>query len=155
MSVKKIVLLAVFMLSCCGLTYASELTAQEASNYFNEGVKFQNAANFMAANSAYTKTLFLDPKNERWQKYILNNRGVMCARVGDFDSAEQFFVEALKIDPDYRPAQLNLGLVYEGQKRSKLECIEYWLKALNINLEELKPKIFAIQELQKAQEKKK
>lgn len=142
------VLLLIFLF--CNLSYAAELVSKEAVNYYNEGVKAQKAGNFAMAEINYQKTLLLDPYNTSWQKFIINNRGVMYARQGDLEKSEAAFDEALRIDPNYKPAQLNLGFIYET-RRTKLESLEYWLKVLNINLTEVKPKGFVIEEQQKVE----
>jgi len=136
---------------CYGLCQAGELISKEAASYYNEGVKAQKASNFGEAEINYQKTLLLDPYNTDWEKFIINNRGIMYAQDGDLKKAEAAFNRALKIDPDYTVPKLNLGFIYE-KRRSKLESIEYWLKVLNINLEEVKPKGFIIEEGQQKQE---
>ncbi|MFA5411297.1 MAG: tetratricopeptide repeat protein [Candidatus Omnitrophota bacterium] len=145
MGLRRSFLLVIFLLLFFNLAYAGELTAQEAVNYYNEGVKAQRAGNFTMAESSYQKALFVDPYNRNWQKLILNNRAVIYAQQGDLEKAEAALYEVLEMDPDYRPAQLNLGFIYE-QGRSELESIKYWLGVLNINLDEVKPKDFVIEE---------
>ena len=78
----------------------------------------------------------------------------MLAEQGFLDEAEEYFNESLKIDPNYLPAQLNLGFIYE-KRRSELESIKYWLKVLNIDLDKVKPKGFVIDELTEESEKSK
>jgi len=134
------------------LAYAGELASQEAVNYYNEGVKAQKAANFAAADSAYQRVLLLDPYNPKWQKFILNNRAVIYAQQGDLEKAEAAFNDVLVMDPNYQPAKLNLGFIYE-QRRSELESIKYWLGVLKINLDEVKPKGFVIEEGLKTENK--
>lgn len=124
-------------------SYAGELVSQEAVNYYNEGVKAQKADNFSAADIAYQKALLLDPYNPKWNKFIINNRGIMYAQSGDLEKAEASFNEVLKIDPNYQPAQFNLGLIYE-KRRSRLESLEYWAKVFE--LDKLKPQDFIIEE---------
>jgi len=150
MALKKHFFLVIMLLAFYNLASAGELISKEAVNHYNEGVNAQKASNFDMAEIAYQKTLLLDPYNTNWQKFIINNRGVIYAQLGDLEKAEAAFNEALKIDPNYEPAKLNLGFIYE-KRRSKLESIEYWLKILNINLEEAKPKGFVIEEQQKTE----
>ena len=145
MDLRRGFLLLTALLFYFSLSYAGELTSQEAVNYYNEGVKAQKAANFAAADSAYQKVLLLDPYNPEWQKFILNNRAIMYAQQGDLEKAEAAFNEVLTMDPNYQPTKLNLGFIYE-QRRSELESIKYWLGVLKINLDEVKPKGFVIEE---------
>jgi tetratricopeptide (TPR) repeat protein len=134
-----------FVLLFLGNSFAGELVSKEAVNYYNEGVKLQKASNFAMADSMYQKTLLVDPYNTKWQKFILNNRGVMKAQQGSIEEGEVFFERSLQVDPNYLPARLNLGFIYE-QRRSELESIKYWLKVLNINLDDIKPKGFVLGE---------
>jgi len=136
-----------FVLLFAGNAFTGELISKEADNYYNEGVKLQKAASFTMAESFYQKTLLVDPYNSKWQKFILNNRGVMKAQQGSIEEAEILFNSSLQIDPEYLPPRLNLGFIYE-QRRSELESIKYWLKVLNINLEDVKPKGFVLGEVQ-------
>jgi tetratricopeptide (TPR) repeat protein len=82
-----------------------------------------------------------DPKDPNYQKFVLNNMGIVNATRADMAAAEASFKEALKIDPKYVPALLNLGLIYE-MKKDRSGALEYWLKAFNF--EQLKPKAFVI-----------
>ena len=148
---KKTLLFLMALLFCCSLAYAGELTAQDAVNYYNEGVKAQRADNFQAADTAYQKVMLLAPADPRFKKFIINNYGLMFVKQGNLAQAEENFKEVLAMDPDYVPAQLNLGLIYEKRK-TRLESLEYWVKLFN--LEQLKPKAYVMQgeeELQKKQ----
>jgi len=137
------ILLAIFML-LYSLSYAGEMLADEAINYYNAGVRAQRAGDYETADASYQKALILN-NNDYWRKHITNNYGAIYAIQGDLKKAEELFNEALSMDPNFKPAQLNLGLIYD-RKHDKLKAIEYWLKALDINLDELKPKQFVIEE---------
>lgn len=63
------------------------------------------------------------------RKITLNIEGVKYAKTGDFNKAEEAFKEAIKIDSGYRPAKLNLGLVYDNTKTKK-EALDYWVGIL-------------------------
>lgn len=150
---RKTACILVLLILIAGTCFAGELMSKEADNYFNEGVKSQTSANFVEADINYQKALLVAPYSLELQKYILNNRGIMLAELGDLDQAESSFKAALSIDPSYKPAQLNLGYIYE-KRRSRLESLEYWLQVLNINLDQLKPKSFVIQGEPKSASKK-
>jgi len=154
MDFRKWLFLSVLLFSCYGISQAGELAAKQAVNYYNDAVKDQKACNIAEANANYQKVLLVDPYNPDWKKFILNNQGIMYAQQGDLEKAEAAFNEALKIDPEYETAKLNLGFIYE-QRRSRLESIEYWLKVLNIDLDKVKPKGFVVEEGQKKEETKK
>ena len=143
MILRKIPFVLFMLLFYCNASYSEDMMSEEAVNYYNEGVNAQKAGKFQAADVAYQKTLLIDPYNPAWQKFILNNRGVMYAREGDLEEAERAFKAALKIDPKYKSAQLNLGIIYD-KYRSRLEALEYWTKLFA--LERLKPKGLIIEE---------
>ena len=132
-----------FSLLLLGNAFAEGLMSKEAAAYYDEAVKLQQVGNFIAANTLYQKILYIDPANQKWQVYILNNRGAILAQQNDLANAELFFKKAIEIDPNYLPAKLNLGFVYEKQ-RTELESIKYWLKVLNIDLEKIKPQVFVL-----------
>jgi tetratricopeptide (TPR) repeat protein len=142
---KRLLFLCIAIVLFSGVSYAGQLVAPEATNYFNEGVKLQGAGNFEAAQIAYQKVLLLDPYNLEWQKFILNNLGVIYAAQGDIDKAEAMFNEALKIDQNYKAAQYNLGFIYDT-RRSELEALKYWLKLMNIDIQKMRPKGFVMEE---------
>lgn len=145
MGLRRSLFLLIPLLLFFSLADAGELVSPEAVNYYHEGVKAQKAGNFAAAETCYQKVLLLDPYHTKWQKFILNNRAVMSAQQGDLEKAEAAFNEVLTMDPDYQPAKLSLGLIYE-KRRSELESIKYWLNLLKIDLEAAKPKNFIIEE---------
>jgi len=64
-------------------------------------------------------------------KIILNNTGIKYARQGQWGSAEEAFKKALTLDSNYKPAKLNLGLVYDKLKTKK-EAFDYWLVVLGL-----------------------
>ena len=148
----KSILVIIFVLLCAAFVFAGELTSKEAVNYFSEGVKLQESGNFIAAESFYQKVLLVDPGNPGWKKAILNNRAVIFAQQGFPDDAEDLLIKSLRVDPDYLPAKLNLGFIYE-QRRSELESIKYWLKVLNIDLEAAKPKGYVLGEAESKEKK--
>jgi tetratricopeptide (TPR) repeat protein len=130
-----------------GAAFCGDLIAKQAEFYFNEGVKEQKAGNYEKSETSYAKVALVDPYNAKWQAMIVNNRGVMMLSKGDMPGAEQCFNTALSIDPNFRPAKLNLGFIYE-KRRSELESIKYWLKVLNIDLDSLKPKGYILSEIE-------
>lgn len=141
----KTIFLALFLFSVYNISCAGDLASKEAENYYKEGVKLQQRGDFREAEINYQKVLIVDPFNSTWQKYIINNRGVMYGQMGDLRMAEQLFNEALAIDPGYETAKLNLGFIYEG-RRSELESLKYWIGVLKIDLDSIKPKGFVVEE---------
>ncbi|MFH1199322.1 MAG: tetratricopeptide repeat protein [Candidatus Omnitrophota bacterium] len=136
----------VFMLSCFHFCFAEgSLLTGEASVYYQEAVKAQRAGNFESADTSYQKVLIVDPNNTKWQKAILNNRGVMNVKIGDLETAEKLFNRALEIDPDYQIVKYNLGIIYE-KRRTRLESLEYWAKMFD--LEKMIPKNYLLEDYQ-------
>jgi len=141
MNSKRILLVLISFLLCYNFAFAGSLVADEAGTYFNEGVKAQKGGNFQAAEISYQKTLLIAPDSKKWKKYIFNNYGAMFAQMGELQRAEEALNNALKVDPDYMPAKLNLGMINDKQ-RTRLESLEYWAKVFN--LDSLKPKEFVV-----------
>lgn len=125
-------------------SFAEELLIPQAIDYYNEGVRAQRGGDYDRADAAYQKTLLLD-NSDNWRKYIINNYGVIYAQQNDINSAEAAFKEALRMDPSFKPALFNLGLIYD-RREDRLRAMEFWLKALGIDLDKLKPKGFVIEE---------
>ncbi len=146
MTVKNILLVVVFVLVTCSLVFAGDLIAPKAEDYFHEGVKAQKEGQWAAAVAFYSKSKLVDPMNADYEKYIINNAGVRYIKEGDIEKAEAAFRDALRLDPSYRPAQLNLGLILD-MCYPKLAALEYWLKVYDINLDQIKPKSFVLEEL--------
>lgn len=151
---KKINLVFLFLFLIFSPANAQDLIIKEAKIYFNEGVEAQKEGNFNEAIKAYAKVLILDKDNLDYRKFIVNNRGLIYLSLDDIDNAEDCFNQALKFDPNYMPAKLNLGLIYDRTK-DELTSIKYWFKAFDINLEELKPKAFVLEEGPEPKKKKK
>ncbi len=136
-----------FILFSFTCALSGEVISREADNYYAEGVKQQKGDNFLQADTFYQKALLVDPSNLKLKRSILNNYGAMLGQQGFLDEAEENLLESLRIDPNYLPAKLNLGFIYE-QRRSELESIKYWLQVLQINLDDIKPKGFVLGELE-------
>ena len=150
MSFAKISLTLGFLFLISNFSFAQDLLKPDAIERYNEGVKLQRGSNYEQAEGLYQKALLLDPTSARLQKLVANNRGVIYAKKGKLEKAEKYFKEALKIDPDFKMAKLNLGFIYQGRK-SELESLKYWLYALDIDLATLKPKDFCVVEITEGQ----
>ncbi|MBU1124842.1 MAG: tetratricopeptide repeat protein [Candidatus Omnitrophica bacterium] len=128
---------------CAGVACAGELLSEEATNYYNEGVRSQVRYDTVAADTAYSKVLLIAPRDMNLRKAVKNNIGVLRARAEEIDAAEENLLQSLEIDPLYKPALLNAGLLYE-MKNERLKSLQYW--ATVYNLRELKPKDFILKE---------
>jgi len=143
---RNIVFLFLALVVFGNFSYAGELASKEAMNYYNEGIQAQKSGNFEAAIIAYQKALLLGVGDIKYQKFIINNIGVIHANNGDLENAEAAFEEALSIDPNYETAVFNLGLIYDKEP-DKIKAMQYWLKVL----EKFKPKDFIVEVQQKAE----
>jgi len=126
----------------CNSSYAGEGIAQEAINYYNEGVQAQKENNFFVASTLYQKAILLGPGKDIL-KQLLNNYGAMNAKAQEFATAEKLFKQALAVDIHYRPAALNLGLIFDKQQ-DKLKSMTFWLLAFNIDIDAMKPKKYIL-----------
>jgi tetratricopeptide (TPR) repeat protein len=135
--------MVILLLSIASAQAESDLLSEQAKAYYIQGVEAENGGNFFGADAFFQKTLYLEPNNKTWQKYIFNNRGVMYAKQGDMDRAEAAFNDALRIDADYKPAQINLGFIHE-KRRTRLESLEYWAKVFEFD--KIKPKDYVVED---------
>jgi chromosome segregation ATPase len=89
-------------------------------------LKPQNFISDYSGEEAFLKDCLTD----LCKKIKLNISGIGYAQKGDFLLAEDCFREALKIDPSFKPAKMNLGFVYE-KTRSNREAADYWREILS------------------------
>jgi len=141
MKFKNGLFLVLFLMLFADFVYAQEGVAsrQEAINYYNEGVRAQKKGDYDKAMKEYQMSLML---TSEYKKFILHNEGVMFVNRGDVGQAVQAFQEVLKLDPNYMPAKINLGLIYDMQA-DRCKSLEYWSNLFN--LERLKPKDFVLE----------
>ena len=147
MVLRKVLFALLVMAWFGGFVYAEGIASrEEAYKYFNEGVKAQKSGDFEKATKEYSMAMML---TSRYNKFILHNRGVMYAIRGDYANAAEAFKEVLNLDPNYMPARLNLGRIYDIQA-DKCTALEYWANLLNI--EKAKPRSFIMEEEKKPSE---
>jgi len=82
-------------------------------------IAFNGASLKMAANPAAAVQEFVDAAKKTTYFYAAYfNAGVAAERAGDKASAERYYLESLKLKPDYGPALSNLFLLhwYQGRK---------------------------------------
>ncbi|MDD2752033.1 MAG: tetratricopeptide repeat protein [Candidatus Omnitrophica bacterium] len=153
MAIRKVVPVSLMALFCFSLAFAAEkkpLYSEFAQEHFAKGVAAQEGGNFVEAEDCYQKALLMDTSNANLRKFVMHNRAVMYAREGDFQKAETAFNALLRIDPNYKIAELNLGIIYD-QRKSRLEALEYWAKMFK--WEDQKPKNFILEEGQDLEQK--
>ncbi|MCF7887206.1 MAG: tetratricopeptide repeat protein [Candidatus Omnitrophica bacterium] len=129
-----------FTFSC----YAGELMYPEAYSRYNEGVAAQQKGRFAEAITYYNTALLYAPANQQLQKFVANNIGAGYCDQGRLNQAERYLRKALRIDPKYKNALMNLGILYDMKGKHSI-ALEYWLKAFTPNLDELKAKMPVIE----------
>jgi|GEM_PF-7098322 len=134
---KKIIILAAALFFSCTLGHAEEMMSEALTHYI-EALQAQRDGKFEKAIDLYKKAALIDGENSRWTKFVANNIGVIYMEQGKLDEAEASIERALKIDPDYTAAKMNLGLIY-SKRGDKCKATEYWLKILGFNIDDLRP----------------
>ncbi len=74
---------------------------REAKSYFDEANRTENPRE---AIDLYDKAIELEPDLPE----LHNNKGLQYLKMGDETGARRCFEDALRVDPDYRPAAQNL-----------------------------------------------
>ena len=114
------------------ILFAGQLIEEEGLSYYNEGVQAQKAGNLDTAVTAYQKAMVIGLDAAKYRKFIYNNVGVIYSEKGEMDQAENMFLEALKIDPDYKPTNFNIAILYMKQGLCN-KAMAYLTKSYNIS----------------------
>ncbi|MDT0498263.1 tetratricopeptide repeat protein [Algiphilus sp. W345] len=77
--------------------------------YTNLGILYAGREQREAAIGALSQAIQLNPEN----KVALNLLAIQYVESGNFERAEQSWLQALTVDPGYAAAHLNLGMLYE------------------------------------------
>ncbi|MDD4941319.1 MAG: tetratricopeptide repeat protein, partial [Candidatus Omnitrophica bacterium] len=112
---RKVSITVAAVLLWAGVSFAGKLVEEEGLNYYNEGIQLQKAGNFDAAIVSYQKAMVIGVDAANYRAFVYNNVGVIYAEKGEMDRAEAMFLEALKLDPDYKPANFNMAVLYMKQ----------------------------------------
>jgi tetratricopeptide (TPR) repeat protein len=130
--VRKLLVAIAAVLLWTSVLYAGKLVEEEGINYYNEGVQAQKAGNYDTAVQAYQKAMVIGLDAANYRKFIFNNVGVIYSEKGEMDQAENMFLEALKIDPDYKPTNFNIAVLYMKQGMCN-KAMVYLTKSYNIS----------------------
>jgi len=122
------VFLSIILLGSYLPALAQDLLSGEARVYYNKAVKAQNAGDFNTAYTLYQKTMLLNPA---YQDAVINNLGVIFVYRNDWDKAKASFSEVLSVNPDYKPALFNLGLLHYMRGDEK-DALRYWIKYFEV-----------------------
>lgn len=126
--------------------FADEMLYPEGVKRYNAALALQRAGETDKALAAYNTAVMLLGKLSPYMKYIFNNSAVMHAEKGDLRKAEVFFQRALEIDPKYRNAGVNLGLLYLRQGQLT-KAIKIWTALFDL------PTRFTLEPEQTAEQK--
>lgn len=129
---RKVSITVVAVLLLAGVSFAGKLVEQEGLSYYNEGIQLQKAGNVDAAIVSYQKAMIIGVDAANYRKFIYNNVGVIYAEKGEMDRSEAMFLEALKLDPEYKPANFNMAVLYMKQGLCNKAMI-YLTKSYNIS----------------------
>ncbi len=132
MIARKVSITVAAVLLWAGVSFAGKLVEEEGLNYYNEGIQLQKAGNFDAAIVSYQKAMVIGVDAANYRKFVYNNVGVIYAEKGEMDRAEAMFLEALKLDPEYKPANFNMAVLYMKQGLCNKAMI-YLTKSYNIS----------------------
>lgn len=135
----KLILAAALLFLSCVPSYAESAVSDAAAEHFREAAALQNSGDFEKALDIYRKTVLMDPENAQWPKFCDNNIGVMYMQQGMLSDAADSFNNAIKKDPGYITAKINLGLVYNIQQ-GKEKAAQYWKTLLGDMSDDLRPK---------------
>jgi len=105
-------------LGICGLSLMTQGKHQEAISLFKQALTLESNPNAKAQ--------------------ILNNIGACSRDRGHLAEAEEYFIDAVELNPAYSSARSNLGLCHYKQKKHE-SAIEHLKKALELNPDDKSP----------------
>ncbi len=97
------------------------MTNKEAKNSFNRGQKQRRKGNYLAAITAYTKSIELEPNNAKYYY----NRAIAYEELGELDQSLRDLNQTLAIQPSYVPAYHQRGKLYEMQQQWNKAVADY------------------------------
>ena len=107
--------------------FADAKKQQSAEEIRVEAFAEQQKGNLKSALSLYTKSLQLKPN----QPQVLNDMGVVFEQMGLLNEAEFQYLEAIKVNPHYLPAYMNLAYFYQ-KKGDTVKALEYFQKRVGL-----------------------
>ena len=113
------------------LTQAMELAPDDPRIYLEMGKVHLHLRDFEAADAHFEQALALKPSNEI-KAAIRYHSGILRERQGNARKAEDEYRLALKIQPDYVPAMVNLAAILVEEKRYD-DALPVLQKALGID----------------------
>ena len=136
---KKILLIIIFSISIIGSSYGAASSSDSGSSNYDKGAslikkakKLEKKGKIEKANKRYEKAfeyLIKSNKETPNQPDTLNYLGYASRKLGNFEVAEKYYLEGLKIKPDHKGINEYLGELYIKTNRidlakQRLEVLE-------------------------------
>jgi tetratricopeptide (TPR) repeat protein len=127
---KKILLIIIFSISIIGSSYGAASSSDSGSSNYDKGAslikkakKLEKKDKIEKANKRYKKAfeyLIKSNKETPNQPDTLNYLGYASRKLGNFEVAEKYYLEGLKIKPDHKGINEYLGELYIITNRMNL-----------------------------------
>ena len=127
---KKILLIIIFSISIIGSSYGAASSSDSGSSNYDKGAslikkakKLEKKDKIEKANKRYKKAfeyLIKSNKETPNQPDTLNYLGYASRKLGNFEVAEKYYLEGLKIKPDHKGINEYLGELYIKTNRIDL-----------------------------------
>ena len=127
---KKILLIIIFSISIIGSSYGAASSSDSGSSNYDKGAslikkakKLERKDKIEKANKRYEKAFeYLIKSNKKTpnQPDTLNYLGYASRKLGNFEVAEKYYLEGLKIKPDHKGINEYLGELYIKTNRIDL-----------------------------------
>ena len=127
---KKILLIIIFSISIIGSSYGAASYSDSGSSNYDKGSslikkakKLEKKGKIEKANKRYEKAfeyLIKSNKETPNQPDTLNYLGYASRKLGNFEVAEKYYLEGLKIKPDHKGINEYLGELYIKTNRIDL-----------------------------------
>jgi|TARA_B100001971_G_scaffold8707_1_gene7120 tetratricopeptide (TPR) repeat protein len=127
---KKILLIIIFSISIIGYSYGAASSSYSGSSNYDKGAslvkkakKLEKKGKIEKANKRYEKAfeyLIKSNKETPNQPDTLNYLGYASRKLGNFEVAEKYYLEGLKIKPDHKGINEYLGELYIKTNRIDL-----------------------------------
>ena len=127
---KKILLIIIFSISIIGSSYGAASSSDSGSSNYDKGAslikkakKLEKKDKIEKANKRYEKAFeYLIKSNKKTpnQPDTLNYLGYASRKLGNFEVAEKYYLEGLKIKPDHKGINEYLGELYIKTNRIDL-----------------------------------
>jgi tetratricopeptide (TPR) repeat protein len=109
---------------------------KKAFCYLSMGQLMEQSRDYDTALEYYAQAMLLEPSNSTSWYFIHNNMGCCLNHTEQYESAEKYCRDAIRIDPGRYNAYINLGVSLEAQDRF-IEAARSFLDAIKANADDL------------------